>query len=71
MTRTGETKNAYRVFVGKPEGRRQLEKHRHRWVIIKIDLTEAGWKNVGGIHLSQARNNRRALVHMVTKLPIP
>jgi hypothetical protein len=27
----GHRRGAYRVFVGKPEGQRQLEKRRHRW----------------------------------------
>jgi hypothetical protein len=32
------------LLVGKPEGRRQLGRPRHRWVgNIKIDLREIGW----------------------------
>jgi hypothetical protein len=35
----GEKRNAYRILVGKPEGKRQLGRPRCRWVdIIKIDL---------------------------------
>jgi hypothetical protein len=34
-----ETKNAYRILVGKPEGKRQLGRPRRRWVDnIKMDL---------------------------------
>jgi hypothetical protein len=39
----GERRGAYRVLVGKPEGRRPLGRPRHRWVgNIKINLTEVG-----------------------------
>jgi hypothetical protein len=35
----GEKRNAYRILVGKPEGKRPLERPRRRWVDnIKIDL---------------------------------
>jgi hypothetical protein len=34
-----ETRKGYRIFVGKPEGRRSLGRPRHRWVDnIEIDL---------------------------------
>jgi hypothetical protein len=37
-------KEAYRTSVGKPEGRKPLERPKHRWVDnIKIDLKEIGW----------------------------
>jgi hypothetical protein len=40
----GEKRNAYRLLVAKPEGKRPLRKPRHRWVDnIKIDLREMGW----------------------------
>jgi hypothetical protein len=40
----GEKRNAYRIFVGKPEGKRPLGKPRSSWVeIIKMDLREIGW----------------------------
>jgi hypothetical protein len=39
VARMGEKRNAYRILVGKPEGRRQLGRPRRRWVDnIKIDL---------------------------------
>jgi hypothetical protein len=38
----GERRGAYRVLVGKPEGRRSLERPRRRWENnIKMDLR--GW----------------------------
>jgi hypothetical protein len=41
----GEKRNAYRLFVGKPEGKRALGRPRRRWVDnIKMDLVEmVGW----------------------------
>jgi hypothetical protein len=40
----GEGRNVYRVLVGKPEGKRPLERPRHRWEDgIKMDLWEIGW----------------------------
>jgi hypothetical protein len=35
----GEKRNAYRILVGKPEGKRPLERPRRRWADnIKTDL---------------------------------
>jgi hypothetical protein len=40
----GEGRNVYRVLVGKPEGKRPLERLRRRWEDgIKMDLWEIGW----------------------------
>jgi hypothetical protein len=40
----GERRNAYRILVGKPEGRRPLGRPRRGWVDkIKVDLGEIGW----------------------------
>jgi hypothetical protein len=38
-----ERKNAYRIFVGKPEGKRLLGRPRRKWVDnVKTDLRETG-----------------------------
>jgi hypothetical protein len=35
----GEKRNAYRIFLGKPEGKRPLGRPKRRWVVYKkIDL---------------------------------
>jgi hypothetical protein len=48
----GEKRNAYRLLVGKPEGRRPLGRPRRRWVDnIKMDLLEVGWGDVDWIGL--------------------
>jgi hypothetical protein len=40
----GEGRNVYRALMGKPEGKRPLERHRRRWEDgIKLDLREIGW----------------------------
>jgi hypothetical protein len=40
----GEKRNAYRILVGKPEGKRPLGSPRLRWVVnIKVNLREMGW----------------------------
>jgi hypothetical protein len=40
----GERMNAYKLLVGKPEGRRPLGRSRRRWLDnIRMDLVEVGW----------------------------
>jgi hypothetical protein len=42
-----EKRNAYRLLVGKPEGKRPLGRPRRRWVDnIRMDLGEFGWGDV-------------------------
>jgi hypothetical protein len=49
--------NAYRIFVGKPEGKRPLGRRICRWVDnIKMDLREIGWDSMGWIDLAQDRD---------------
>jgi hypothetical protein len=70
--RMGEKRNAYRVLVGKPEGKRPLERPRRRWVDnIRMDLGELGWGNVDWIDLAQEWNRWRALVNSVLNLRVP
>jgi hypothetical protein len=64
--------NAYRVLVGKPEGKRQLERHRHRWKNnIRMDLTEIGWGGMHWIDLAQNRDRWRAPVNTVMNVRVP
>jgi hypothetical protein len=52
-----EKRNAYRIFVGKPEGKRPLGRPRCRWVDnIKMDLRETGLRGVDWIDLAQDRD---------------
>jgi hypothetical protein len=53
----GEKRNAYRLLVGKPEGKRPLGRPRHRCEHnIKMDLLEIGWDDVDWIGLAQDRD---------------
>jgi hypothetical protein len=52
--RMEEKRNAYRLLVGKPEGRRPLGRPRRRWLHnIRMDLVEVGWGDVDWIGLAQ------------------
>jgi hypothetical protein len=71
VARMGEGRNVYRVLVGKPEGKRQLEKPRSRWEDgIKMDLREIGWGGVEWIHLAQDKDLLRAVVNAVMNLRV-
>jgi hypothetical protein len=53
----GKKRNAYRLLVGKPNGRIPLGKPRRRWKDnIRMDLEEVGWDEVDWIGLAQDRN---------------
>jgi hypothetical protein len=52
--------NAYRISVGKPEGKRSIGRPRCRWVNnIKIDLRGTGWSGMDWIDLGQDRDQWR------------
>jgi hypothetical protein len=47
VARMGEKRNAYRLLVLEPEGRRPLGRPRRRWLVnIRMDLVEVGWGDV-------------------------
>jgi hypothetical protein len=72
VARMGEKRNAHRILVGKPEGRRPLGRPRRRWVDnIKMDLREIGWDGVDWVDLAQERDHWRALVNTVMNLRVP
>jgi hypothetical protein len=66
-----EKRGAYRILVGRPEGRRPLGRPRHRWEDnIKMDLQDVGW-GVDWIQLAQDRDRWRAVVNVVMNLQVP
>jgi hypothetical protein len=68
----GEKRNAYRLLVGKPEGKRRLGRPRLRWVeYIEMDLLEIGWGGVDWIGPLQDRDKWRSLVNAVMNLRVP
>jgi hypothetical protein len=71
VARMREKKNAYRLLVGKPEGKRPLGRPRRRWNNIRMDLGEVGWGDVDWIGLAQDRNRWRALMNSVLNLRVP
>jgi hypothetical protein len=72
VTCVGEKRNAYRILVGKPEGKRPLGRPKRRWEDNnKMDLREIGWGGLGWIDLAQDRDQQRALVNAVMSLRVP
>jgi hypothetical protein len=58
-------------WKGKPEGKRPLERPRHRWVDnIRMDLGEVGWRDVDWIGPAHDRYRWRALVNSVMSIRV-
>jgi hypothetical protein len=67
-----EKRNASRLLVGNPEGKRPLRRPRRRWEDnVRMDLGEVAWGDVDWIGLAQDRNRCRALVNSVLNLQVP
>jgi hypothetical protein len=63
---------AYWILVGKPEVKRPLGRHRHRWECnIKMDLREIGFGGIDWFDLAQYGDEWRALVNTVMNLGVP
>jgi hypothetical protein len=67
VARMVEKRYAYRVSVGKSEGRKSLGRPRCRWV----DLREIGWDGMDWIGLAQDMDPWRALVNTLMNLQAP
>jgi hypothetical protein len=65
----GEKRKAYRISVGKPEGKRPVGRPRRGWVDnIKMDLRETKWDGMNWIDLVQDRDQWTAPMNMVMNL---
>jgi hypothetical protein len=68
----GEKRNAYRISVGKPEGKKPLGRPRYRWEDnIRMNLKKIGWGGMDWIDLAQDRDQWRALVNTVLNFRVP
>jgi hypothetical protein len=57
LARMGKKRNAFRILVGKPEGKRRLGRERRRWADnIRMDLREIGWDGVDWMDMAQDRD---------------
>jgi hypothetical protein len=61
----------YKTVVGKPEGKRPLERHRRRWNQTKTDLKVIWWGGMDWIYLARDRDQWRIFVNTVMTLQVP
>jgi hypothetical protein len=67
-----EKRGVYRILVGRPEGKRPVGRHRHRWEDnIKMNLEDVGCGGMDWIEVAEDRNRWRALVNAVMNLRVP
>ena len=72
VARMEQSRNAYKVLVGNPEGKRPLGRPRRRWEDnIKMDLREVGCDPRDWIALAEGRDQWRAYVRAVMNLRVP
>jgi hypothetical protein len=65
-------RNACKIFVRNPEGKRPLGRPRRRWVDnIKINLRQIRWDGMDWIDLAQDWDESRVLVNTAMNLRVP
>jgi hypothetical protein len=71
VARMGKERGVYRIFVGRPEGRRPLERPRRRWGIILRGIFEKWDGGMNWIDLAQDWDRWRDLLNEVMILRVP
>ncbi|KAJ4433050.1 hypothetical protein ANN_15307 [Periplaneta americana] len=72
VARMGESRNAYRVLVGRSEGKSSLGRPRRRWEDnIEMDLRNVGYDDRDWINLAQDRDRWLAYVKAAMNLQVP
>ena len=67
-----EWKSSFKVYTGKPIGKRPLERPRRRWVDnITMDLKEIGTNMRNSVDSAQDRDYWRSLVNATLNLRVP
>jgi hypothetical protein len=65
-------RNADRILVREPEGKRSLGRLRHRWEgNIRMDVRERRWEAMDWIHLAQDRDQLPAVLNTVMNIRLP
>jgi hypothetical protein len=63
-------RNAYKILIGNPEGRKLLRRPRCKWEDILMDLRKVGREGVDWMHLAQDRDQWWAVVNTVMNLQV-
>jgi hypothetical protein len=71
VAHASEMRSSYKILVGKPQRKRQLERPRRRWEDnIRPDIREIGREGGNWMHLALERDQWRAVVNTVMNLGI-
>lgn len=70
MSTHWDDRNAYKILVGKPRGRRPLGRSRHKCEErIKIGLGEKEWQDMHYVRLAQVRVEYQEMIFLIFLIP--